>query len=569
MKIGKIRQTLAPGLMVLCWAVPAAEAQVELAWVAHYDGPEIAGISSTDYVTDMAVRDGYVYVTGYESLFGADWATVKYDYAGQEQWVRRYEEGNGHAEALVVDAAGNVYVTGYSRENNDLDVVTLKYSPAGVLLWERRYNSPGGNNQPNDMAFDASGDIYITGGSWVTEQADFDLFMLKYDADGILLWDRTLDNGDGQLDTGYKLSIDPGGNAIAAGFTEPNAYLVKYSPTGDLLWDREREGFSTNDEWRRVETDAESNIYVLGEISPPGEPNHLWTTKYDPDGNILWEQTYTGTADYSCYAGNLAVTADGGVVISGQSWDLPFNINIVTIRYAADGTELWQRLENAGYAHASGDDVAVDAEGRIYVTGYGYNCSYQEDIITLGYTPDGDLVGTQIYAGPDYPEQSDYPQAIAVDEAANVFVAAHSWGDNSNDFTTIMYSQGALRTDTYILSARTGGKVSFSLNAGPAHAFRNYLLLGTVSGTDPGTLLPGNLVTIPLNRDWFSDYILARLNTPTFTSFRGTLDAQGAATALLNAPPKPGWGGTVMSFAFCTALPYDYASNPVEVVVTE
>jgi len=70
-------------------------------------------------------------------------------------------------------------------------------------------------------------------------------------------------------------------------------------------------------------------------------------------------------------------------------------------------------------------------------------------IITLGYSPDGDLLWTQIYVGPDYESQSDYPHEIAVDEAANVFVAAHSWGDNSNDFTTIRYSQEVLFGDGF------------------------------------------------------------------------------------------------------------------------
>ena len=414
-------QALALGLMALCLAIPAAHSQVQQAWVAQYNGP----YNSNDWVNDMVVRNGYVYVTGYEAAGASYYATVKYDYAGQELWAVGYREATSQAEAMDVDAAGNVYVTGWQYWEFDIDVVTLKYSPDGELLWEQRYNNAGGNNQPNDMAIDASGDIYIAGASWVTEQEDFDVLLLKYNSDGELLWDRTLDNGDGQLDTGYALSIDPDGNAIVAGFTEPNAYLVKYSPTGDLLWDSEFDGFSTNDEWRRVETDATGNIYVLGEISPPGEPNYLWTNKYDPDGNILWEQNYTGTADKSCYAGNLALTADGGVVICGQSWDDPSNISIVTIRYASDGTELWQRLEKAGYTHASGDDVAIDAEGHIYVTGYGYNYTYWEDIITLGYTSDGDLLWTEIYAGPE-PDQSDYPQAIAVDEDANVFVAGHS-----------------------------------------------------------------------------------------------------------------------------------------------
>lgn len=440
MRIEMKWQTFALGLTVLL--APASQAQYSEAWVVQYDGPDTLGIHSSDWVADMVVHDGYVYITGYESLFTSNYATVKYDYTGQEIWVRRLVDGQSqHAEAMLVDDAGNVYVTGwYKVLNGGINIATLKYSPDGDVLWEQHYESPGGNNQPNDMAFDAYGNIFIAGASWVTAQQDFDLLLLKYDSHGNLLWDRTLDNGDGQLDTGYEVAIDPNGDAIVAGFSEPKAYLVKYSATGDLLWQDEHEGYSTNDEWRRVETDAAADIYVLGEISPPGESNHLWTAKYDPDGNILWEHNYTGTADQACYAGNLALMPDGGVVICGQSWDRPNNISILTIRFAPDGTVLWQQLEKAGYTHTSGDDVVVDSEGRIYVTGYGYDYSYREDMITLGYSADGDLLWTQIYANPQ-PDGSDYPQVIALDEDLNVFVTGHSWSsDTSNDFTTIMYT---------------------------------------------------------------------------------------------------------------------------------
>lgn len=439
-------QIIALGLMLICFVVAATEAQVYQKWVATYNGQApTPGWEPADWVTDMAVHDGYIYITGYESAATAYWATVKYDYSGQEQWVRRLVDGQSQtAEALAVDTAGNIYVTGYQKQfSAGGDVVTVKYSPNGDSLWKQIYASPGGNNQPNDITIDASGYIYITGASWVTAQQDFDLLLLKYDSNGNLLWDRTLDNGDGQLDTGYELAIDPYGNAIVAGLSEPKAYLVKYSPTGDLLWQDEHLGYSTNDEWRRVETDSVGNIYVLGEISPPGEPNHLWTAKYDSAGNILWEDNYTGTADEACYAGNLTIMPDGGVVITGQSWDVPNSISIVTIRYAPNGTKLWQQLEKAGYAQTSGKDVASDKEGNIYITGYGYNYSYQEDIITLGYSPDGNLLWTQIYAAPD-PAQSDYPQVIAVDDSANVFVTGHSWdAASSNNYTTIMYSRGS------------------------------------------------------------------------------------------------------------------------------
>jgi len=119
------------------------------------------------------------------------------------------------------------------------------------------------------------------------------------------------------------------------------------------------------------------------------------------------------------------------------------------------------------------------------------------------------------------------------------------------------------------IPAASGLTINFALDAGVANGGRNYLLTGTTSGTDPGTLLPGGLATIPLNRDWFTDFILARLNTTVFAGFWGTFDATGRAAAALNAPPlQPGWIGKTLHFAYATASPWDYVSNavPIEIV---
>jgi len=89
------------------------------AWVARYAGPN----NGHDIANAIAVDSlGNVYVTG-SSYVGPgrgsnyDYAMIKYDSAGQQQWVAPYNRsGNAddEARAIAVDTLGNVYVTGSS-----------------------------------------------------------------------------------------------------------------------------------------------------------------------------------------------------------------------------------------------------------------------------------------------------------------------------------------------------------------------------------------------------------------------------------------------------------------------
>jgi len=124
-----------------------------------------------------------------------------------------------------------------------------------------------------------------------------------------------------------------------------------------------------------------------------------------------------------------------------------------------------------------------------------------------------------------------------------------------------------LWTDITTLSKSTGGQVQISIEPGIAYERRIYFLLGGMSGTTPGITLPGGN-SLPLNRDPFFDYILANYNYPALTEFRGILDINGEATAVLNvSAPVPLQVGTILCFAFTTEYPYDFQSNPVEVEI--
>jgi hypothetical protein len=71
-----------------------------------------------------------------------------------------------------------------------------------------------------------------------------------------------------------------------------------------------------------------------------------------------------------------------------------------------------------------------------------------------------------------------------------------------------------------------------------------------------------------LNWDPFTDVVLLLLNSPVFLNFLGSLDANGQASAQINAPSLPtGYVGTVMHYAFCCNGPFDFASNSVGIKI--
>jgi uncharacterized delta-60 repeat protein len=150
-------------------------------WVAIYNsgiGHDVGEAMTVDV-------SGNVYVTGASagSGTGFDYLTIKYNSAGDLLWVSRYNgPGNGAdvAQSLKVDASGNVYITGQSlRSGITNEYATVKYNSSGVQQWVQRYNAPANqDNSALSIALNGSGDVYVTGFS--RNGANYDYATIKY-----------------------------------------------------------------------------------------------------------------------------------------------------------------------------------------------------------------------------------------------------------------------------------------------------------------------------------------------------------------------------------------------------
>jgi len=360
-------------------------------WATYYGG------TGNDYgyscKTDAA---GNVFLTGYtttgtstliapagahQTAFGGganDAFLVKFNSAGVRQWGTYYGGTGGDiAYSCATDAAGNVYIVGYSATSTanvistagshqvtiggGFDAFAAKFNAAGVRQWGTYIGGTGGE-YAYSCATDASSNLFVTGftnssngiSTVGSHQATYggndDAFIVKFNTSGVRQFGTYYGDASGS-DYGYGCTVDASGNVLITGLTNStggtaiatvgshqasydsgyDAFLAKFNNTGVRQWGTYYGG-SGYEEGQSVSADGSGNVYIAGltstfmgsGIATPGSyqaanggGNDAFLAKFNASGVRQWGTYYGGVggdAGLSCIA-----EATNYVYLSGRT----------------------------------------------------------------------------------------------------------------------------------------------------------------------------------------------------------------------------------------------------------
>jgi uncharacterized delta-60 repeat protein len=365
-----------------------------------------------------------------------------------EEWVRIINGPanlSDHGHDVKTDLAGNIYVTGWIEITpGNTDCHTVKYSPGGDLLWSKTYaGSANGIDYGYTLAVDENGNAYV-GGYGSSGNPTWDIFILKYNTNGDTVWTRRWTSPIANYSAyAYSIKVDQNENVyvtgwMSDGFTGGEFVTLKYNSAGNLQWARSYKGPGTSIDYSNcIVVDNNGNVYITGWSGGENNLHDMTTIKYSPDGDSLWVRRYNGTANDNDYAYWLDLDNEGNIYVTGQSVETGSDNDITTIKYSPDGDVLWIKHYNGpSNGYDAGWTIAVDDEGSAFVTG-NHTTANGLNGATLKYTSAGDLSWVSTFDGPG--SGGDIFFTMVLDDSSNVYVSGFVSNAGTSDIGTVKY----------------------------------------------------------------------------------------------------------------------------------
>src|SRR5712691_6016269 len=324
-----------------------------------------------------------------------------------------------------------------------LALCVLKAAPASALtlVSERTWGGVG-SEVASRVAVTPDGSVYLAGTTHSFGVNSPNIFLVKYDAAGTLVWQRTWPGPDTLGDEAGDVAVAPDGMAVyVTGATGGDAVLLKFDSNGTLAWDRTWWGGTGSERGEGVAVAADGSVYVAGGTErsfrpASNDPGDLFVVKFDSAGTVVWQKIWGTELDGEDGQG-VAVAPDGHIYVAGvgpRPGAVSGGADTVLLKLDPSGNLLWQRAYSAGDIVDARGGVTVGPDNSIYVAGaITEPRTFDLDALLVKFTPAGDLAWDRSWGGGSSGE--DASDVVVSADGTTVFLvgSTNSFGAGSDD----------------------------------------------------------------------------------------------------------------------------------------
>jgi uncharacterized repeat protein (TIGR01451 family) len=526
--------------------------QIEAYWKISEDN--VVSFEIPNYNSDLALRiDPLTRVWG--TYYGGTYSDVSF--------------------GVDIDAAGNAFICGQTTSTNNiasgghqnlldilLDAFFVKFNTSGIRLWGTYYGGQS-NDTANGIDCDAAGNVFICGFTSSTNNiasvghqnafaggTGYDAFLVKFNSSGVRQWGTYY--GGNSSDMARNTTVDINGNVYLAGITNStnnialgghqntlaggtsgDAFLVKFNTSGTRLWGTYYGGSATDDA-AGIASDINGNVYLAGQtfssnnIASGGFQNTLagttddaFVVKFNTSGLRLWGTYYGG--DSSDYGWSIACDSIGNAFLFGKTTSTN-NIasgghqttygggseDVFLVKFNNIGSRVWGTYYG-GLATDHYGEVICDQNGNVYISGY---TSSSNDIAsggyqnTLGGGNDAFLVkfnslGTRLWGTYYGGVMEDYSSSVACDASGNVFSVGYTTSPSGIALNGHQNTLGGV-SDAFLVKfnqSKINGYVWLDLNANCVKEGSETVIIDGINLT----IQPGNIICQTIDGIWSLD----------------------------------------------------------------
>jgi len=353
-----------------------------------------------EITVDISEDDRFIEEPGYDEIEAPDILA----------WAKTYSISTADLAFSVHQTTDGGYIVAGLTIIREGDLLIIKMDENGDIQWQKAYGGPG-----MELGFSIQQTMeggYIAAATTTSFGAgEHDCWILKLDSSGSIIWQNAY--GDECSQSCQCINQTADGGYIAAGTRScpdpdncQDIWIIKLDGDGNLLW-QETLGDGGDEYVHSVIQTSDGGYIIASNTNSFGGWYDFFTVKFNEGGDIIWQKRYDVLEAYDNNVLSMHQTFDNGYIVTGRAVNEPDSGNSIVIKLDEYGNVSWSKLYRSE-ENSEGTFIQQTSDSGYIVVG-GIGDSIEEtDIMVLKLNAGGELTWKKTYGG----ITSDYTYSI-------------------------------------------------------------------------------------------------------------------------------------------------------------